>query len=87
MRQEERPRLVAAPDFAFLSHLFVNSPANAEAAQLYRDSMKEYVRRVKQTVEASWVEGGEGEEEDDEDEDEEEGRDGEPMESTTTDRA
>lgn len=30
--------------------------------------MKEYVRRVKQTVEASWVEG-EDDEEDDEDED------------------
>ncbi|KAF8127573.1 ubiquitin conjugating enzyme, partial [Boletus edulis] len=24
-----------------------NSPANAEAAQLYRENMKEYVRRVK----------------------------------------
>ena len=33
--------------------------------------MKEYVRRVKQTVEASWIEGGEGED-DDEDEAEEE---------------
>lgn len=32
-----------------------NSPANAEAAQLYRENMKEYVRRVKATVEASWM--------------------------------
>lgn len=32
-----------------------NSPANAEAAQLYRDNMKEYVRRVKATVEDSWL--------------------------------
>jgi len=31
-----------------------NSPANAEAAQLYRENMKEYVRRVKVTVEESW---------------------------------
>lgn len=49
-----------------------NSPANAEAAQLYRENMKEYVRRVKATVEESWLdpeekaelegkEGGEGE--------------------------
>jgi ubiquitin-conjugating enzyme E2 A len=45
-----------------------NSPANAEAAALYRENMKEYVRRVKATVEESWldpeehanVEGGEG---------------------------
>jgi len=32
-----------------------NSPANAEAAMLYRENMKEYVRRVKVTVEESWV--------------------------------
>ncbi|KAG9017514.1 Ubiquitin-conjugating enzyme E2 2 [Tulasnella sp. 427] len=32
-----------------------NSPANAEAAQLYRENMKEYVRRVKATVEESWM--------------------------------
>ena len=36
-----------------------NSPANAEAAQLYRENMKEYVRRVKATVEASWLDDGE----------------------------
>ena len=32
-----------------------NSPANAEAAQLYRENMKEYVRRVLATVEESWL--------------------------------
>ncbi len=32
-----------------------HSPANAEAAQLYRENLKEYVRRVKQTVEESWL--------------------------------
>jgi ubiquitin-conjugating enzyme E2 A len=57
--------------------LLTVSPANAEAAQLYRDSMKEYVRRVKQTVEASWVEGGEGGEGEEEDDEEEEGAGGE----------
>ena len=31
------------------------SPANAEAAQLYRENMKEYIRRVKATVEESWL--------------------------------
>lgn len=31
------------------------SPANAEAAQLYRDNNKEYVKRVRETVERSWV--------------------------------
>ncbi|KAF8318820.1 uncharacterized protein EI90DRAFT_3147262 [Cantharellus anzutake] len=36
-----------------------NSPANAEAAQLYRENMKEYVRRVKATVEESWLDAGE----------------------------
>lgn len=31
------------------------SPANAEAAQLFRENMKEYVGRVRKTVEASWM--------------------------------
>lgn len=38
------------------------SPANAEAAQLYRENMKEYVRRVKATVEDSWLDPDEREE-------------------------
>lgn len=33
----------------------MSSPANAEAAQLYRENMKEYIRRVKATVEESWM--------------------------------
>jgi len=36
-----------------------NSPANAEAAQLYRENMKEYARRVKATVEESWLDSEE----------------------------
>jgi ubiquitin-conjugating enzyme E2 A len=39
-----------------------HSPANAEAAQLYRENMKEYVRRVKITVEESWLDPDEEEE-------------------------
>lgn len=35
------------------------SPANAEAAGLYRDNMKEYIRRVKLTVEESWLDAPE----------------------------
>ncbi|KAJ2692453.1 Ubiquitin-conjugating enzyme E2 2 [Coemansia spiralis] len=31
-----------------------SSPANAEAANLYRENRKEYVRRVRETVEYSW---------------------------------
>ncbi|OJT04247.1 Ubiquitin-conjugating enzyme E2 2 [Trametes pubescens] len=38
-----------------------NSPANAEAAQLYRENMKEYVRRVRATVEDSWLDPDEHE--------------------------
>jgi ubiquitin-conjugating enzyme E2 A len=44
-----------------------NSPANAEAAQLYRENMKEYVRRVKETVEESWLDPEEKERMDEED--------------------
>lgn len=40
----------------------MGSPANAEAAQLYRENMKEYVRRVKATVEDSWLDPEEREE-------------------------
>ncbi|KAJ2807918.1 Ubiquitin-conjugating enzyme E2 2 [Coemansia guatemalensis] len=32
------------------------SPANVEAANLYRENRKEYVRRVREIVEASWIE-------------------------------
>lgn len=35
--------------------LLSHSPANAEAASLYRENMKEYVRKVKSTVEESWM--------------------------------
>lgn len=35
--------------------ILTSSPANAEAASLYRENMKEYVRRVKLTVEQSWI--------------------------------
>lgn len=47
------------------------SPANAEAAQLYRENMKEYVRRVKATVEESWLDPDEREEEEHSDDAEE----------------
>lgn len=31
-----------------------NSPANAEAARLFQENKKEYVKRVRDTVEESW---------------------------------
>jgi ubiquitin-protein ligase len=33
----------------------VSSPANAEAANLYQAKRREYERRVKMTVEQSWI--------------------------------
>lgn len=36
-----------------------SSPANVEAAQLWKENRKEYVRRVKATVEESWLDDGE----------------------------
>ena len=48
------------PLVSLLIASLLHSPANAEAAQLYRENMKEYVRRVKATVEASWLDEGEG---------------------------
>jgi len=32
-----------------------NSPANAEAAQLFQENRKDYNKRVRQTVEESWL--------------------------------
>lgn len=32
-----------------------NSPANAQAAQLYSEDRREYVHRVRETVEQSWI--------------------------------
>ncbi|KAI9209384.1 ubiquitin-conjugating enzyme/RWD-like protein [Polychytrium aggregatum] len=32
-----------------------NSPANAEAARLFQESRKEYVKRVREIVEESWL--------------------------------
>jgi ubiquitin-conjugating enzyme E2 A len=49
--------LCSSIDLLTPNHPF--SPANAEAAQLYRENMKEYVRRVKATVEESWLDAGE----------------------------
>jgi len=43
-----------------------NSPANVEAASLYKDDRREYDRRVMEHVEASWLDEEDDEEEDDE---------------------
>lgn len=50
----------------------ISSPANVEAANLYKDHRSQYVKRVKETVEKSWNdESSDDEEEEEEDEDEE----------------
>eukprot|EP00056_Hartaetosiga_gracilis_P016238 m.4405 g.4405 ORF g.4405 m.4405 type:complete len:789 (-) comp3876_c0_seq1:852-3218(-) len=50
-----------------------NSPANGEAAQLFRDNKHEYEKRVRECVEETWSgDEGEDEEEDDDEEDDEE---------------
>jgi ubiquitin-conjugating enzyme E2 A/ubiquitin-conjugating enzyme E2 B len=45
----------------------ISSPANVEAANLYKDHTSQYIKRVRETVEKSWNDDLE----DDEDEDEE----------------
>ncbi|KAG7775403.1 hypothetical protein KL930_003603 [Ogataea haglerorum] len=52
----------------------ISSPANVEAANLYKDHRSQYIKRVRQTVEKSWTEdmldvGDEENDEEDEDED------------------
>lgn len=41
-----------------------SSPANVEAAQLFKENIKEYERKVKATVEQSWMDSHEAIEED-----------------------
>lgn len=48
----------------------ISSPANVEAANLYKDHRSQYIQRVRDTVEKSWSEDILDEDEDDEDEDE-----------------
>jgi len=43
-----------------------NSPANSEAARLYVEDRKEYNRRVKEVVETTWIDDGDGEPDSDE---------------------
>ena len=52
----------------------ISSPANVEAANLYKDHRSLYVKRVRETVENSWNDDDD-EEEEEEDEDEAEDED------------
>ncbi|KAG7664924.1 UBC2 [[Candida] subhashii] len=47
----------------------ISSPANVEAANLYKDHRSQYVKRVRETVENSWNEDDLDDEEDDDDDD------------------
>ena len=55
MTQTLTGTLAACQHICLSDICFSNSPANAEAAQLYRENMKEYVLRIKATVEESWL--------------------------------
>ncbi|SCV01043.1 LAMI_0G08988g1_1 [Lachancea mirantina] len=48
------------------------SPANVEAATLFKDHKSQYIKRVKETVEKSWEDDLEDMEDDEDDEDDEE---------------
>ncbi|RCK65459.1 Ubiquitin-conjugating enzyme E2 2 [Candida viswanathii] len=50
----------------------ISSPANVEAANLYKDHRLQYVKRVRETVENSWNDEDEDDEDDDEDEEDDE---------------
>lgn len=58
----------------------ISSPANVEAATLYKDHRSQYIKRVKQTVEKTWTEdlneiGDDDDDEDDDDEDDDDADD------------
>lgn len=48
----------------------ISSPANVEAANLYKDHTAQYVKRVRETVEKSWNDEMDDDDDDDEDDDE-----------------
>lgn len=48
----------------------ISSPANVEAANLYKDHTAQYVKRVRETVEKSWNDEMDDDDDDDDDDDE-----------------
>lgn len=48
----------------------ISSPANVEAANLYKDHSSQYAKRVRETVETSWADDLLDEENEDDDENE-----------------
>ncbi|KAK7678390.1 Ubiquitin-conjugating enzyme E2 2 [Cerrena zonata] len=46
----------------------ISSPANVEAANLYKDHRSQYIKRVRDTVETSWNEDDDEEDDDEDDE-------------------
>eukprot|EP00968_Pinguiococcus_pyrenoidosus_P022875 scaffold3424_cov256-Pinguiococcus_pyrenoidosus.AAC.13 len=49
-----------------------SSPANSEASRLYQENRREYVRRVREIVEESWMDNDEFDDDDEDDDDDEE---------------
>lgn len=50
----------------------ISSPANVEAANLYKDHTSQYIKRVRETVEKSWNDDLEDDDEEEDDDDDEE---------------
>jgi ubiquitin-conjugating enzyme E2 A len=49
-----RPTLTRKPCPSLLNDPNTGSPANVEASNLYKDNRKDYVKKVRETVEKSW---------------------------------
>jgi ubiquitin-protein ligase len=60
----------------------ISSPANVEAANLYKDHSSQYAKRVRETVEKSWADDllDNEDEEDEDDDDDDDGDDDEDVE-------
>lgn len=57
---DEKQWTIPVADMLYRSRSLLNdpntgSPANVEASNLYKDNRKEYTKRVRETVEKSWV--------------------------------
>ena len=46
--------LMIGCEFSLLNDPNTSSPANVEASNLFKDNKREYVKRVRETVEKSW---------------------------------
>lgn len=54
MPKKINPLLTSCGCHSLLNDPNTSSPANVEASNLYKDNRKEYIKRVRETVEKSW---------------------------------